>query len=312
MPDGTERPLLSAPGTMDIQDALPNGHVLVSNLSERRVEMIVTPEFPEARDYTWMDWAYSQRFSLDGKQLLFGDQHSGEMYGSFLRNVDGSPAVHLGDGNPWDISPDSKYAVSGLPTHPNQIELLPTGTGEQRQLTHSTVNFLSARWLGNDRLLANGNEPGHRVRTFTVDLQGNIQPFTAEDSRVIAISSDGRKMVLADATADNATTYRVVPVESPTGVAGTPIPPLLKRENILDFNQDGTALYTAHLLSANQAEIVELNLATGKRTVLHNFYAVGIPAVSNGMNIAVSRDGKSYAYQYHPALSTEYVIDGLR
>jgi hypothetical protein len=26
---------------------------------------------------------------------------------------------------------------------------------------------------------------------------------------------------------------------------------------------------------------------------------------------AVSRDGKSYAYQYHPALSTEYVIDGL-
>jgi hypothetical protein len=30
------------------------------------------------------------------------------------------------------------------------------------------------------------------------------------------------------------------------------------------------------------------------------------------MGATVSRDGKNYAYQYHPALSTLYVIDGLR
>jgi hypothetical protein len=48
---------------------------------------------------------------------------------------------------------------------------------------------------------------------------------------------------------------------------------------------------------------------SNKRTLLHTIS--GIPALSNDMQFTVSRDGKSYAYQYHPALSTEYVIDGL-
>jgi hypothetical protein len=41
------------------------------------------------------------RFSRDGKQILFGDQHVWEQYGTFIRHLDGTPAVSLGPGDPW-------------------------------------------------------------------------------------------------------------------------------------------------------------------------------------------------------------------
>ena len=142
---GRERPLLAAPGNVDIQDVLPNGNVLLNVTDERLELMVFTADHPEGRDFTWMDWAYGARFSADSKSLLFGDQHSGDNYGTFLRNLDGSPAVRLGDGDPMDLSPDNKWAISRLPSKPNQILLLPTGTGESRQLTHSNISHLYGR-----------------------------------------------------------------------------------------------------------------------------------------------------------------------
>jgi eukaryotic-like serine/threonine-protein kinase len=318
--DGSERPLLSGPATMDIQDVLPNGRALVTNLAERRVQMIVTPEFPQARDFTWMDWAYSMRFSADGRQLLFGDQHSGDLYGTFLRNVDGSPAVRLGDGDPMDISPDGSYAVSRLPQDPSQIEFLPTGTGEQRQLTHEKFAFQAARWLDNQRLIANANEPGHPVRAYVVDLQGHVTPLTPEGVELRAVTADGKRILLRERRSIGGVTKSVLTIATVATGSGGEVqlgpavagPEMGKDEYPLDFNQDGSALFVEHVVGQNQVDIWQLDLATGKRTLLHNAIAPGIPALSNGMLATISRDGKSYAYQYHPALSTLYVIDGLR
>ncbi|MGH7837461.1 MAG: hypothetical protein ACREQC_06495, partial [Candidatus Binataceae bacterium] len=163
---GRERHLLSAPGNVDIQDVLPDGRILVNNLSSRRILMVYTPEFPQGRDFTWMDWAYGARFSLDGKKILFGDQHSGALYGTFLRDLDGSPAVRLGDGDPMDLSFDGKWAVSRLPVAPDQLLLLPTGPGEARQLTHGNIGHSEARWTPDNRIIVVGNEPNHPERTY--------------------------------------------------------------------------------------------------------------------------------------------------
>ena len=59
---GRERPLLAAPGNVDIQDVLPNGSVLLNVTDERLELMVFTPEHPEGRDFTWMDWAYGAQF----------------------------------------------------------------------------------------------------------------------------------------------------------------------------------------------------------------------------------------------------------
>jgi hypothetical protein len=255
-----------------------------------------------------MDWAYGQRFSADGKQILFGDQHSGDLYGSFLRNLDGSPAVRLGDGDPMDLSPDGKFAVSRLPDKAEQLELLPTGTGDSRQLTHTNITFQSARWLTNEHVVANGNEPGHPVRSYLIDLQGNIKPLTAEGVRVQALSSDGKKMLTSEVTHG----VRKLTLSPVDGGPGIPAPDLTDKEYVLDFTPDGNAIYVQRIISQNQLELWQVDLAGNKRTLLHSITAPGIPAVTAGLSATISRDGKSYAFQYHPALSTEYVIDGLK
>jgi hypothetical protein len=94
-----------------------------------------------------------------------------------------------------------------------------------------------------------------------------------------------------------------------TGVAG---PVLADEEVPMDFTADGNGMFMEKVIGSNKVELWQIEFGTGKRTLLHSVTSPGIPAVSRGMQAAISRDGKSYAYQYHPALSTEYLVEGLR
>jgi eukaryotic-like serine/threonine-protein kinase len=302
---GRERSLYSVPGDVDVQDALPDGRVLLAQQSERRVLMVFTTEYPEGRDFTWMDWVYGTRFSFDGKQILFGDEHVGPMYGAFLRNLDGSPAVRLGDGNPDDLSPDGAWAASRLPVPPVQITLLPTGTGEPRQLTHSKISHTTSRWLADGRLVANGSEPGHTDRAYLIDANGNETPITPDGIRMVALSSDGKRMVTTDA----ASHFQLFPIG---GGEPQPLSQLQKDDRPFDFTLDNAALLVRVSRHDGGFEIWRIELAGAKRTLLHTMNLPGVPAISNGFNVTASRDGKSYAYQNHPAISTEYLVEGLR
>ena len=59
-------------------------------------------------------------------------------------------------------------------------------------------------------------------------------------------------------------------------------------------------------------EIWRVELPSAKRTLLHLIALPGVQAISNGFNVTASRDGKSYAQQYRPINSTEYLVRGLR
>jgi hypothetical protein len=303
---GRERHLLSAPGSVDIQDALPDGRVLVNDLNSRRILMVFTPEFPQGRDFTWMDWVYGARFSADGKEILFGDQHSGPMYGTFLRNLDGSPAVRLGDGDPMDLSADGKWAVSRLPTVPYQLNLLPTGTGEARQLTKNNFEHDSARWLPDGRIFANGNEPNHPERTFVIDMNGKETPLTPEGIRAIAVTADGKRLLTIDTQTSQ---YQLFPLN---GGQPQPVPQLQDGDFPTDFAPDDSAILVRRRASDGGAEIYRVDLPSGKRTLLHTIAYPAVSSIGAGIQVSVSRDGKSYAYQFHPAISTEYLVEGLR
>ncbi len=237
------RPLLSAPGNIDLQDVLPDGRVLVDDVLARLVLMVSTPDQKKDRDFTWMDWAYGERFSADGKQILFGDQHSGDMYGTFLRNMDGSPAVRLGDGDPDDISADGKWAISTLPTDPKQLMLLPTGAGEQRQLTHSKINHERARWLADGRIVAIGNESGHVERTYLIDQNGNETPITDEGVTGVAATTDGKRLLVRSGPG----AFQIMPI---TGGPAQPVTQLQKGDVPLDFTPDDTAIHCGALSEA--------------------------------------------------------------
>lgn len=303
---GRERFLLSAPGTIDIQDALPDGRVLLAEQSERHVLMVFTPDFPQGRDFTWMDWAYGMRFSADGKQILFGDQHSGASYGAFLRNLDGSPAVRLGDGDPMDLSADGKWAISRTVASPNQLMLLPTGTGEPRQLTQSNINHLSARWLTDAKIVTIGNEPGHPERTYLLDLNGNETPITPEGVRTIAATSDGKHLLTISADFSQ---FQLYPVD---GGQPQPFPQLNKDDRPFDFTSDDTAVLVRRLGRDGEIEIWRVERVGGKRTLLRSIPLPGVHAVTSSISAIASRDGKSFAYLSGPAISTEYLVQGIR
>jgi dipeptidyl aminopeptidase/acylaminoacyl peptidase len=253
-----------------------------------------------------MDWAYGARFSADSKSILFGDQHSGDSYGTFLRNLDGSPAVRLGDGDPMDISPDNKWAISRLPSKPNQILLLPTGTGESRQLTHSNVSHLYGRWLPDERIVSDGNEPGHPERTYLIDMNGNEKPLTPEGIVTRAVTTDGKNLIVSNL---DSTQFQLFPVD---GGQPRPLPQLQKGDAPQDFTPDDKAVLLRRSGKDAAIEIWKLELATGKRTLLHSLSPPGARAVARGLNVVSSRDEKNYAYTYHPALSTEYLVQGIR
>jgi hypothetical protein len=59
-------------------------------------------------------------------------------------------------------------------------------------------------------------------------------------------------------------------------------------------------------------EIWRVELPNAKSTLLRVITPPGDPAMNNGFNMTASRDGKSYAYRYHPINSTEYLVRGLR
>ncbi|MFZ3215532.1 MAG: protein kinase [Candidatus Acidiferrales bacterium] len=303
---GHDRALVSAPADIDIQDALPDGRILINNLSSRRVLMVVTPEFPLARDFSWMDWPYLMRFSADGKEILFGDQHSGPLYGTFLRNLDGSPAVHLGDGDPMDLSTDGKWAISRLPAFPDQLLLLPTGTGEPRQLTSSNVDHIVARWLPDGRIFAVGNEANHPERTYILDLNGHETPVTPEGIRALAATTDGKHLLTTNSQFSE---FQLYPLD---GGAPQPVPQLQPADRPIDFTPDDSAILVRRPGPDGSVEIWRVELAGGKRTLLHNITLPGVPNIGSGLSVTVSRDGKSYAYEYHPAFSTEYLVQGVR
>ena len=302
---GRVRALLSAPGNLDIQDALPDGRVLVNHGNIRRILTVVTPDHPEGRDFSWMDWAYSMRFSADSKQIVFGDQHSGPMYGAFIRNLDGSPAVRLGDGDPMDLSPDGKWVISRLPTTPAQLLLLPTGAGETRKLPNSSVIPIVARWLTNDTIVMIGNEPGHRGRTYLLELNGTQKPVTPEGVNALVATPDGK--YLLGRAGDSP--YQLFPID---GSTPQPVTQLQKDDRALAFNLDGSAIFVSRDGPQGANEVWQVNRGDGKRTRLRIAPIPDGPSVITGVSVTVSRDGKNFAYEHGRTLSTEYVVEGLR
>ena len=135
---GKSREVLTVPGGVVLNDIAKDGKVLVTDAVERTIIMVSTQSHPEEQNLAWLDTTEFFRFSADGAQILMGDESSasGTHHASFLRNVDGSSAVRVGEGDGIALSPDGEWVLSRIP--PDELVLLPTGAGEIRQLSLST------------------------------------------------------------------------------------------------------------------------------------------------------------------------------
>jgi len=307
---GKERLLAREPGTLTLQDVAKDGRVLITR-DVPRVGMVgITAGNTKERDLSWLDWSAPKDLSLDGKKLLFTEsgEAGGENYSSYLRGTDGSPAIRLGDGLSFALSPDQRWALCGLPKSPVQFNLLPTGAGESKELTHDQINRLWARWFPDGMtILFSADEAGKGVRLYVQDLSGSpAKPITKEgvNGSLIAISPDGKEVAL------------VGPDQKPgllTVGSGEirPIPGLGAAEAPISWTSDGRSLFV-YRLGEVPATVNKLDLATGRKQLWKQLVPPDVSGVTDISSILITPDGNNYVYEYGRTLSDLYLVNDLK
>ncbi len=307
---GKERLLAREPGTLTLQDVAKDGRVLITR-DVPRVGMVgVTSGSSKERDLSWLDWSAPKDLSVDGKKLLFTEsgEAGGENYSSYIRSTDGSPAVRLGDGLSFALSPDERWALSGLPKPPVQFNLLPTGAGESKELTHDQINRMWARWFPDGkRILFSGDEPGKGVRLYVQDMGGGApKPITNEgvNGSLIAIAPDGKQIAFVGA--DQKPALLMV-----DGGEIHPISALGVGEAPIAWSSDGRSLFV-YRLGEVPATVTKLDLATGRKQVIKQLVPPDVSGVTDISSILITPDGNNYVYEYGRTLSDLYLVNDLR
>src|SRR6201981_1849109 len=308
--NGKERLLAREPGTLTLQDVARDGRVLLTRDVPRVGIVGLAPGAKKERDLSWLDWSAPKDLSADGSTLLFVEsgEAGGDNYAAYMRKTDGTPAVRLGDGTAFALSPDMKWAIGGLPRPPVQYYLLPTGPGEQKPLTNDKINHAEARWFPDGKqIVFSGNEPGHGLRLYVQDISGGrphaISP-EGVNSSLFAVSPDGK---LVSAVGPDGKAY-LYPTE---GGEPRPVSGLGEGDVPINWTGDGRSLFTYHL-GEIPAKVYRLDLATGHKQFWKQLVPPDISGVTEITGIMITPDGRSYVYEYARTLSDLYLVKDVK
>ncbi|MGA8312405.1 MAG: hypothetical protein WB755_20410, partial [Terriglobales bacterium] len=305
---GKLRTIANVPGGMWLQD-LRSETVLMVTHQQRIGIKGMAPGGKEERELGWFGWSIVRDISRDGRKILFEEEGNGggPNYTVFLRDTDGSPPVRIGEGLAEALSPDAKWAIT-KPPKGGPLNLVPTGAGESRQLTHDAISYNAVRWLRDGkRLLAVGIEAGHGARDYLIDVSnGDSKPITPEgvfgkqlspdDSSTAVLGPDGK--------------WGMWPLD---GGGTHPIPGLDSNYYVTGWSPDGRSVYALSSRRGDKAaKVSQVNTETGKMELWRTFGAeVGAAGAGVGGPL-LSNDGTAYAYVYSRTLSQAYVVTGLK
>jgi Tol biopolymer transport system component len=314
---GPSRVVLRVPGRITLQDISGEGRVLVTRDTMRHSMMIRTADSDRERDLAWLDLTDFRDFSPDGTRVLLDEQGvgGGQTYGTYLRKTDGSPAVRLGNGMGFGLSPDGRWALSIMPTSPQQLFLLPTGAGEPRVLPRGKITAyagFAADWFADShRFVFAAREQGHERQLYSQDIQGGEPRAISGGEGLVLGSSRGlspdEKYVAAIDINDRK--IRIVPVE---GGSSRPAPGAEPNEVPAGWTADGRSLYIYSRVTVVPTKVYLVDVASGQRKLWKEIMPAD-PAGTYGINsLAVNPDGKSYVYNLPRILSDLYLLDGLK
>jgi Tol biopolymer transport system component len=264
------------------------------------------------RNLSWLEWSVPSALSNDGENLLITEQGTGAgtRYGIYLRKMDDSPAIRLGEGMGLGFSPDGKWALAIAETTPARIALLPVGPGDARmiQMEDLTAQF-GGGWLPNGKsFLLLASRPGHGIQLFVQDLAGGapraVTPEGGEATYGAAVSPDGKYVCVVGA--DRRLGLYPLAGGEPR-IVGEPE----ARESPVQWSSDGRYLFVARL-GESPARVDRLELATGRREPWKEFQPADSSGVLDVGPILISPDGESYAYSFRRMLSDLYLVTGLR
>jgi Tol biopolymer transport system component len=310
---GRRRLVASMVGELTLQDIAKDGRALFDHANRRIGLLGLSAGETKERDLSGMDWSRAPILSEDGKTVVFTEEGEGggPGYSIYLRKLDGSPAVRLGEGEGLALSPDGRWVLAALVRFsPSPLVLLPTGAGETRPLPKDSINHdasLASFFPDGRRIVFTGNEPGHARRAWVQDLQGGkARPITPEGVVGSTLSPDGR-FVAARGPDHNIAHYPVEP--GPT----RPIPGIDADDRILRWTADGKSLFVHHRPGPSlTSRVYRIDISTGRRELWKEFTPRDTTGIQSIGADAATADGKILIHTYSHTLSDLYIAEGLK
>jgi predicted Ser/Thr protein kinase len=309
---GQVRRVFPALGGLLLYDAATGGKALMSRRSFRREIVGHTRELAKEANLSWLDWSYPADLSSDGRKVLFDEQNVGRdgKYVIYVRRMDGSAAVRIGEGQSLALSPDDRWALAQSDAGTAQdLLLLPLGAGEPRKLPRTGLEGIEiARFLPNGRLLLCGHEARHANRVYVFDPgNGKLAPISPEGTTILQwqpVAPDGRWAVAQSAEG----AIILLPVD-----AGEPrtVPGVTRDDVPVGWTADGAGLYVRRG-SGVPLHIDVVEVRTGKRRAWKELTPPDPAGVLSIEPVFVSPDGQAYVYSYRRAVDDLFLVDGLQ
>jgi eukaryotic-like serine/threonine-protein kinase len=309
---GRLRAVYRAPAQLVLHDIHRDGRVLLSEEAFRG-ETTISGVDGVPRDVSLLDLSGARDLSHDGQFLLvtqFGAS-SGANYAVYLQKTDGTPAVRLGDGDAWALSPDNQWALAIVKSPASRVVLLPTGPGQPRALSGGDLRHETAEWFPDGRrVLTCGSVGGRAARCYVQDVaSGAIRAVTPEGmmtgrQRRPRMAPDGRHFV-AVGPDGHAALYDA------EGGAATALPMMRPNEVAIEWTADGSGLFV-HEPFGVPRKVFRVDLKTKARTVWRDIAPADRAGVLGNLEVLVTPDGRSYATIFFRMLSSLFLAQGLR
>jgi dipeptidyl aminopeptidase/acylaminoacyl peptidase len=311
---GKRRIVLRSPGSVRIHDISGDGRALVSRETLRSGVLGRGVGQAAERDLSARDFSVAADVSNDGRTVLISEQGGGvgSSYAVYLREMDGSPPVKLGEGLSLALSPDKKWALALLLDPRPALVLLPTGPGQLRPLPRGAIEsygYQASFAPDGKSIVFDGSEPGKKPRLYLQSLDGGLpRPISPEG---IQFGNLGHPM-----SPDGGFTAATGPDGKPwlyslKGGDPRPIPGADAGDAALAWSANGRLLYLFRR-NTSPPVIDRLELGTDRRTLWKELAPADPAGLLGFWAVQLSADGNAYAYSFWRLLSDLYLAEGLR
>jgi hypothetical protein len=295
------------PSGVVLYDLAPDGRALLASERQHTGIRGRSSADDKERELGWLDFPWPRALSADGKMLLLDDlgETASQTYTVYLRSMDGSPPVRLGEGSGCALSPDGRWALAIHYGPPHRLVLIPTGSGDTLSLLRGPVEtYQIASWLPDGRrIVFVGAERGHPQRTWLQELRRGLpSAVTPEGAVGVTTSPDGRWV--AAVTQDSTLVLFPLQGGEPRSVAK-----LAPREAVGQWSADGRTLLVSH--GGSHLDVFGIDVQSGERQLWKTF-EVPDPAGVRVFDFVVTRDARNYAYGYMRILDELYLVQGLK
>jgi tRNA A-37 threonylcarbamoyl transferase component Bud32 len=305
---GTVRIVARVPGNTTLHDIAPDGRVLVARTDDRGGITVRAPGDAAERDLSWLDAGAIAAIAPDGQRILFSEQGvgGGPRMSSFVRAVDGGPAVRLGDGFAQSLSPDGRRAIVQPDFTGAYLEVIPTGAGSPSRLERPGLSLSFARWLADGRRAVVLAQPANGTAgLYVLDVDGTAVSAVTPSGIAVrragwAVSPEGSRVVVS--------TERGL-VLFPVDGGESYLVPGTEDLRAVGWIESGIL---ASVDPVAGGVVYRVDAASGQREVWVDIQPrdpAGMMSVDLN-SLVVTPDGRAYGYHWHRATSDLYLVEG--